>query len=340
MKLVITLIKSIGGIALACGGLWIFYKQVDWSVFTESLTKITWYQIVGVSILVVATLYFRAARLQYFIGKEKIPNLFGQTMIGFMINNILPARLGEVARASLIWNSTSYKLARCIGGLILERIVDVGVFMLFFIAPVLLMPQIQHKPFLPQSPFTMAHAAIVVACAFSVVVMVFIGLRFFRARLDSIVRFCLRPFPQKIHNPLYDTYLQFAHCSDWLFDKGSIMMVGVHTFLSMICYPLMMMLLGKDIAGFGFVETSFVQAFSALGAAIPLVPGYIGTVHASITHAMTTLGIDSGRAGAFAVWYHALNYTVVTIIGLYFYFTLQFSFKQIRRTQAKLHEQK
>jgi len=67
-------------------------------------------------------------------------NLFPILMISFMINNILPARMGEAARAMLLWKRNGYSGAVSVGSIILERILDTVVYMSTFFIPVFFVP--------------------------------------------------------------------------------------------------------------------------------------------------------------------------------------------------------
>ena len=77
-----------------------------------------------------------------------------------------------------------------------------------------------------------------------------------------------------------------------------------------------------------------------LGAAIPLSPGYVGTLHAVLKQGLVLCGIDTNRAIAVATLYHATGYVTVTVTGLYYYFKMKISFREIGKAKEELGKEK
>jgi hypothetical protein len=78
----------------------------------------------------------------------------------------------------------------------------------------------------------------------------------------------------------------------------------------------MLPILISDWSAFGLPEAVFGQAFAAFGAAIPLAPGGVGTLHAVLLQGLTAMGLDAGKARAVVVLYHGIQYAVITLMGL------------------------
>ncbi len=57
-------------------------------------------------------------------------------------------------------------------------------------------------------------------------------------------------------------------------------------------------------------------AFLSLGLAVPTTRGNIGTYHFLVFSAVTLMGVDETRAGAFALVSHAMSIVPLTLIGL------------------------
>jgi uncharacterized membrane protein YbhN (UPF0104 family) len=98
----------------------------------------------------------------------------------------------------------------------------------------------------------------------------------------------------------------------------------------------MIWLLGFQIQSFGFLDSMFGVAFAALGAAIPLSPGYVGTLHAMMQEGLSLLGVALEKAGAITILYHAIGYVIVTIMGIYFFFTTNVSMSDIGKAKDEL----
>jgi uncharacterized membrane protein YbhN (UPF0104 family) len=89
---------------------------------------------------------------------------------------------------------------------------------------------------------------------------------------------------------------------------------------------------------FGLLEGMFAQSFAAFGAAIPLAPGYVGTLHAVMLQGLEILGMNGDKARALVILYHAVNYLVITVLGLYFFFRMRLSIKEISTAKKEMAE--
>jgi len=89
---------------------------------------------------------------------------------------------------------------------------------------------------------------------------------------------------------------------------------------------------------FGFLHGLFAQAFAALGAAIPLAPGYVGTLHAIFLQGLVLCGVERDKAGAATIIFHAVAYITVTLLGLYYYFRFQVKFKDISKASDEIEK--
>jgi len=92
------------------------------------------------------------------------------------------------------------------------------------------------------------------------------------------------------------------------------------------CYALSVLALIQE-KNFGILQALFAQAFAALGAAIPLAPGYVGTLHAFMLEGLALCGVGRDKAQAITILYHAVPYITITALGLYYFFKLNVTFK-------------
>ncbi len=115
--------------------LYLVVRKLDWVSFWLTLkTANYWWIIPGVAVYFVAV-WVRAWRWHYLIKPVKsIPtrNMFPITCIGYMGNNIYPARAGEVLRAVVLKRREGVPVSASLATIIVERIFD-GVVMLAFV---------------------------------------------------------------------------------------------------------------------------------------------------------------------------------------------------------------
>ncbi|MCH7495745.1 MAG: flippase-like domain-containing protein, partial [Candidatus Marinimicrobia bacterium] len=80
---------------------------------------------------------------------------------------------------------------------------------------------------------------------------------------------------------------------------------------------------------YGIIESFVVLVFITFAVAIPSAPGYVGTFHGLVVASMALFGLAGDSARAFSVILHAVNYIPVTLVGFYYYWKLQMTFKEI-----------
>jgi uncharacterized protein (TIRG00374 family) len=73
-----------------------------------------------------------------------------------------------------------------------------------------------------------------------------------------------------------------------------------------------------------FYASMFVLGIANLSAAIPSLPGFIGTYHYSFTLALLVFGISQSEGLVYATTLHGISYVFVVAAGLYFMSRLSF----------------
>ncbi|MCZ2127155.1 MAG: flippase-like domain-containing protein [Anaerolineales bacterium] len=110
---------------LAALFLWLALRNLDWGVFFATLRNVRYGYLPLIFLWSSATFFVRAWRLRVLLGAElPLLNVFWANMAGYLGNNLLPARAGELVRAAYLGKrnpiSASYALA---AGLV-ERLMD------------------------------------------------------------------------------------------------------------------------------------------------------------------------------------------------------------------------
>lgn len=322
-----------GGLLISAIGLLVFFKSVDIPVLWKEVRNTKIWIVVGVALLCPLTILFRALRLKQMLpekenGGDK-KGLFSITMIGFMVNNILPARIGEAVRALMLWKRNRFTVAESIGSLLLERGLDVIVFSAFFFIPV----------FVKNSLSMLRPYAFVFAAFFIIALLcLFIYSRF--PQWATLAGAALMKFlPNSIKGVLTKTGTELISNLQWIFSLRKTVMITIYSVLLMFGYAFMFYLLGWGIESFDIYDSMFGVAVSAVGAAIPLSPGYIGTMHSSLLQGLSMLGVVENKAGAMAVLYHAIGYVTITLLGLICLVNMKMTFKDINKAKDELNKQ-
>ncbi len=99
------IISLVAGIALSAAALYFAFRSVPLNELVHYLKSINYLWMFPAVILVLISFFIRALRWQFILAsnhKIKIWRAFHPMMIGFMINCVLPGRLGEFARPAIL----------------------------------------------------------------------------------------------------------------------------------------------------------------------------------------------------------------------------------------------
>jgi uncharacterized membrane protein YbhN (UPF0104 family) len=218
---------------------------------------------------------------------------FGLTVVGYMGNNVLPARGGEVLRVLLLGERVGGRRLDIIGSIVAERLLDVltvvGLFALMTWIGVAGAPA-------GRRPVAVALAGAALAVG---VVGVYRALRR-RGRLERLAT-TIRPFVRASQLMLGRTgaVLICLTIAIWLFEGLNFWLVG-HSL---------------DL-GISLLDATFLAVLASFAAAIPSAPGYIGTYDAALVFGLEALDVSGGQALAFAVLVRFTIFVPITLAGL------------------------
>ena len=125
-------------IGLAVSGLFLLLLlfRVDREEIVSALSNANYLYVVPAIALYFVAVYFRAIRWSYLlspIGRFPVSRLFPVVIIGYMANNLLPARLGELVRSYYLARRETVSGSTALATVAVERLYD-GVALLFFAA--------------------------------------------------------------------------------------------------------------------------------------------------------------------------------------------------------------
>src|SRR5919108_2813520 len=122
----------VGG-AISAGCLFVLARKIDLAKTGEALARAdpTW--LIVALALIAASVVVRCWRWQLLFLPDHRVSLWSSissTLIGYMFNTVLPGRVGELARASLVSQTGTVGTARALGTILVEKILDVLVLLL------------------------------------------------------------------------------------------------------------------------------------------------------------------------------------------------------------------
>lgn len=271
---------------------------------------------------IVAFLALRAVRWRFMLNNDvSWWTVFHIQNIGYMMSNLLPLRLGDVARAVLIGNAPPVTIARGISTMVIERVLD-----LLFIVTLLpfALTQVERLPGWMQAG---AEVSGFLALAAIVVLIVAANQRPLTIRMarNILLRLRLDHFePWLAH--LDSLLAGLSSLTRWR--DGLILLVSsVLVWLPiLVAYYFTMRAVHLEPTA---AMTAFVVCAAALSVALPSSPGQVGVFHAGVIAALQVLGQPAAESASFAFLYHALNVVLMIALGLWGILSTGATFKQV-----------
>ena len=202
--------------------IWLALRGLRLEEFWDALRLANyWWLLPGVTVYFVGV-WVRAWRWHYLLGPiKKVPTrkMFPITTIGYMGNNIYPARAGEVLRAVILKRKESIPISASIATIIVERIFD-GVVMLAFVFVNL--PELAKLTGTSGFVGNIQQVAIWGSAIFALALLVFLLAAMFPFQAEKIFTwFAVRFVPEKIKRPGIWFRLTIIMILGAIFGRGS-----------------------------------------------------------------------------------------------------------------------
>ncbi|HMN59110.1 MAG TPA: lysylphosphatidylglycerol synthase transmembrane domain-containing protein [Anaerolinea sp.] len=252
---------------------------------------------------------------------KKIPTatMFPIVTIGYMGNNIYPARAGEVLRAVILKQREGVPVSASLATVIIERIFD-GVVMLGFVfinLPEL--ARLTHNSGLIGS-MDIRTLAVVGSAAFFGALLIFLLAAMFPQTTERLVDRLLPLLPGKIRVKTRDITLRFLSGLESLRSPVEALMIFLTTVLIWLLetakYWFVMHAFGFSMTFFGLM---LMNGIVNLATTLPSAPGYVGTFDAPGIAVLIAYGIPGEIAAGYTLVLHAALWLPITLLGAFFY---------------------
>jgi uncharacterized protein (TIRG00374 family) len=300
------------GFAISAVCLWLAVRQVNATEFLHATASADPRYVALAAVLTVTVCVFRAARWRLLFSPTKdIPfsSLFSVIMIGFLANNVLPARLGELVMVFLVDRKEHVGKTRTAATIALDRFLDVATLVGFltvamFIAPV------------PDWVRRMAWIGIALLVLAAGTAWSLLAKRELWQRLaDGMFAGLARRWSIRMPGTLAMLAEGLAVARDVrAMVRAVLLSVLVWTTLALAVFCLFVAF-GFELSPLAAVTT---LAIVNLGLILPSSPGFIGTFQLFCVISLGLFGIGDSAALSFATIYHLTQWLPTTLLGFYF----------------------
>ena len=272
--------------------------------------------------------------------KRDIPfsRLWSATAIGMMINNVVPARAGEFARAFALTRSTpEVPFPASFASLAVDRLFDaVVVFGLMFGA--MLDPAFPSGVEFGGRPIAQ-YAAVGVGIILVVLVAMY-GLILFPGRVLSLYELVVRRLVPRLEVRGRDALLGLANGLSVLKTPRHFAAVLWWTILHWLTNAFAFWLAFRAVGvAAPFSAALFLQGIIAVGVAVPQAPGFFGAFEGFGKVGLGIYGVPADQAVTWAIGFHFLSYVPITVIGAWYFVREGLSMGDLGGAQREVTEE-
>jgi uncharacterized protein (TIRG00374 family) len=264
--------------------------------------------------------WVRAWRWHYLLRPLKSVStrtMFPIVAIGYMGNNIYPARAGEVLRAVVLKRKEAVPVSASLATIIVERVYD-GVVMLAFVF--LNLPELAKLTVDSGFAGDIQTLALWGAAAFIGVLGMFLAAAMFPSSAEKLVSALVgRIVPARFQEKILGIALRFLEGLESLRSPREALMVF---FTSVVIWLLETGKYWFVMHAFDFQVSFFalmlMNGIVNLATTIPSAPGYVGTFDAPGIAVLKAYGVDQAIAAGYTLVLHVALWLPITLLGAYY----------------------
>jgi hypothetical protein len=311
------------GAVLSAAALWLAFRNVPFGELLSYITTIEIFWLFPSMAAILVGFFCRVVRWRLILGSSHRVGYWSAhhpLMIGFMMNCILPGRIGEVARPLILRKRDSVPFTTGLATVAAERVFDLAILIGMFAA---VMTAVDIEPGFTRtfagyelSGETLVGLArgMVQLSVLLVAGVLFISVGKTRHLALRVVGF----LPEKLSGILSRIIENVASGFSLVKDPGRMaaclgLSVGAWLFTAVSYYA---MALGCPGIGLSFFELTVVMVVVCFFIALPSVPGFWGLWEAGGVFAMALFGVPSKEAAGFTLVNHAVQMFPIILVGL------------------------
>ncbi|MBI5305405.1 MAG: flippase-like domain-containing protein [Chloroflexi bacterium] len=315
---IITLIAS-----LAITGVFLYLAlgRVDWTKLGQSFASVNYGFAAFAVVAMLSSYVLRTVRWRQFLAPtQKIPvrRLFPVLIVGFSLNNLLPARPGEFARGYWLGKREGISKTLGIATVIVERVADGFTLIGFLVAALVLFERLG---------LDLPSIAEWIAVAMTLIFGIALGGMIFLLVRESLALRALRWFTRLLParfaariERMLGSFVLGLHSLKSSRDVLVIVLLSIAIWtLEAATYFFMLIAFGAlPTYGRRAVAGVMTMAMINFGVMIPAAPGGVGPYEAAGIFALASFGVDETTAAGVALATHAIQFVLITGLGLLF----------------------
>jgi uncharacterized protein (TIRG00374 family) len=247
----------------------------------------------------------------------KTTELFPMVTIGYMGNNIYPARAGELLRAYVLRRHSNIPISTSLATILAERAFD-GLVMLAFVF--INLPELSRLTAASGFAGSIRSLALVGVAVFLMAVVIFISMAVYPERAREVILFVnARLVPADFRPRLEGFVGRFLEGLASLrspADMGKVFATSALIWLlETVKYWFLMHAFPFAVSFFALM---LMNGIVNLATTIPSAPGYIGTFDTPGIKLLEAYGVEAAVATAYTLVLHVALWLPITLLGVYY----------------------
>jgi uncharacterized protein (TIRG00374 family) len=318
------------GLAISLIFIWFAFRGQNYDLIWSSLRSAEYLWLLPALAAYFIGVGVRSVRWHYLLRPiQNIPSfqLFPIVVVGYLANNVLPFRAGEVVRAYALSARFHVRKSSALATIAVERIFD-GITMLLFMLTASL-----------TIAFTsdLRRLAFVATLLFAIITVVLFVMVFVPALRERTTAIAIAVLPDRFGERVQHMTDSFFEGLAILRNRHDLLSVALTSILAWLCEATMYLLVARAFAlDISPSAVLLITAVANLATLIPSSPGYVGPFEAGVVLALNgALGVSRELALSYAVVLHAALYFPVTFLGLFFWWRESLSWREVRRAAVE-----
>ncbi len=280
-------------------------RDFNYTLFINSLVNANYVYMVSSILFLIFIIFLRSIRWRFlFVEEININDLYKSQLVGYMGNNILPLRLGELLKAYYLEKKSKISKYEVLGTVVLERVLDlVGLILLFFILINFSLFDLVDSSYIKIFYFIL----------FFTLILILVSLKLSEKK----------DYKSKNKFPLIlnDIIRGFSSI-----DRLNFLLSILSSILIWISYAVVVFLVQESMyLDLNFIQCILILFLSSIGLMVPSMPGNIGTFEGAVVYTLLLFGIEDNFGFAFIL--HAVSFIPYTLLGLYYLIKERYIFK-------------
>ncbi|MEX0692513.1 MAG: lysylphosphatidylglycerol synthase transmembrane domain-containing protein [Gemmatimonadales bacterium] len=307
--------------------LWWALRDVHLGDVAQHLGEARWSWLLASVVVATLTFPLRAIRWRYLLRLEGAPlplaPLWHATAVGFMANNVLPARAGEFARAFMARRLTGVRFTTAFGSVAVERVLD-GMTLVAMLLVATAAGGLD--PDTTVGNVTIGGVTRGAAMLFgAVLVAAFLVVRW----PGPVLRLTGRVLPARLHNLIEGLIAGLDALAAPSRLAAALAWSAVVWSTAALSFWLAFQAFAIDVP---WSAALMVQGLLAFGVAVPSAPGFAGVFEAVVKASLLLYGIGETAAVSLAIGYHISTWFPITALGFWSLFQTGLRMRDLRET--------